>query len=139
MSRMHIHHVSVEFGDCDPAQIAYYPNFFRWYDAACHHFFESCGVPPWRELEKAIGIIGTPVVEATSRFVRPTSYGDRIEVHTSIEEWREKSFIMKYQLRRGPELLTEAREVRIFAIRHPNDPSRIKAIPIPEDIRRMCE
>jgi 4-hydroxybenzoyl-CoA thioesterase len=22
--------VTVEFGDCDPAGIAFYPNFFRW-------------------------------------------------------------------------------------------------------------
>lgn len=139
MGRVHIHHVNVEFGDCDPAQIAYFPNFFRWYDAASRHFFESCGVPPWRELEKTVGIIGTPVVDAHSRFVRPTSYGDRIEVHTSVEEWREKSFVMRYELRRGKDLLAEGRDTRIFAIRHPEDPSRIKAIPIPQDIRRMCE
>lgn len=139
MRRVHIHHVNVEFGDCDPAQIAYFPNFFRWYDAASRHFFASCGVPPWRELEKSVGIIGTPVVEASSRFVRPTSYGDKVEVHTSIEEWREKSFVMKYELRRGEDLLAEGRDIRIFAIRHPADPSRIKAIPIPEDIKRLCE
>lgn len=138
MPRIHIHHVNVEFGDCDPAQIAYFPNFFRWYDAASRHFFESCGVPPWRELERSVGIIGTPVVEASSRFIRPTSYGDRIEVHTAIEEWREKSFVMTYQLKRGAELLAEGRDVRIFAVRHPEDPARIKAVPVPDDIRRMC-
>jgi len=139
MPRVHIHPVHVEFGDCDPAQIAYFPNFFRWYDAASRHFFESCGVPPWRELERSVGIIGTPVVEANSTFVRPTSYGDSIEVHTWVDEWRDKSFVMKYRLIRGDVLLAEGRDVRIFAIRHPDDPSRIKAVPVPEDIRRMCE
>lgn len=139
MARVHIHPVQVEFGDCDPAQIAFYPNFFRWYDSASRHFFESCGVPPWRELERTVGIIGTPVVEASSRFIRPTSYGDQVEVHVSIDEWREKSFVMKYELRRGDELLAEGRDVRIFAIRHPEDPSRIKVVPVPGDIRRLCE
>ena len=139
MARLYIHTVQVEFGDCDPAQIAYFPNFFRWYDAASRHFFSSCGVPPWRELERTIGIIGTPVVEASSRFIRPTSYGDEIEVHVSIEEWREKSFVMKYELKRGAELLAEGRDVRIFAIRHPEDSSRIKVVPVPPDIRRLCE
>jgi 4-hydroxybenzoyl-CoA thioesterase len=138
MPRVQIHRIHVEFGDCDPAQIAYYPNFFRWFDAASRHFFEDCGVPPWRELEKTRGIIGTPVVDASSRFIRPTSYGDVVEVHTSIEEWREKSFVTKYELRRGDALLAEGRDVRIFAIRHPADPARIKAVPIPEDIRIMC-
>lgn len=139
MARVHIHPVQVEFGDCDPAQIAYFPNFFRWYDAASRHFFESCGVPPWRELERSTGIIGTPVVDAHSSFIRPTTYGDRIEVHASIGEWREKSFLTRYQLMRGSELLAEGWDVRIFAIRHPDDASRIKAVPVPEDIRRLCE
>jgi 4-hydroxybenzoyl-CoA thioesterase len=139
MARVQIHRINVEFGDCDPAQIAFYPNFFRWYDSSSRHFFEDCGVPPWRELQKTSGIIGTPVVEASSRFLRPTSYGDVVEVHTWIEEWREKSFVMKHELRRGQELLAEGREVRIFAVHHPDDPTRIKVVPIPEDIRRMCE
>lgn len=139
MPRVQIHRINVEFGDCDPAQIAFYPNFFRWYDASSRHFFEDCGVPPWRELQKTTGVIGTPVVETSSRFIRPTSYGDVVEVHTSIVEWTEKSFVMKHELRRGDVLLAEGRDVRVFAIRHPDDPSRIKAVPVPEDIKRLCE
>jgi 4-hydroxybenzoyl-CoA thioesterase len=138
MTQVHIHSIDVEFGDCDPAQIAFYPNFFRWYDASCRHFFEKCGVPAWRVLERARGIIGAPVVETSSRFIKPTSYGDRIEVHTSILEWREKSFVMRHELVRGQEALAEGRDIRIFAIRHPEDPSRIKAIPVPQDIRELC-
>ena len=51
----HIHPVHVEFGDCDPAQIVYFPNFFRWFDAATFHFFRECGLPSWRELEGVHG------------------------------------------------------------------------------------
>ncbi len=29
MSRVHTTRIDVEFGDCDPAQIVYFPNFFR--------------------------------------------------------------------------------------------------------------
>lgn len=90
---------TVEFGDCDPAGIAFYPNFLRWYDASTRHFFHSCGVPPWRELERTDGIIGTPVVEATLRYVRPVSYGDVIAVTTWVDEWRERSFVLRHELR----------------------------------------
>jgi 4-hydroxybenzoyl-CoA thioesterase len=45
---------------------------------------------------------------------------------------------MKHEIKRDGELLCEGRDVRVFAIRHPEDPARIKAIPIPEDIREMC-
>lgn len=139
MGRTHIHRISVEFGDCDPAGIVFYPNFFRWFDAASRHFFAACGVPAWRVLEKRNGIIGTPLVSVTSNFRLPASYGEVIDVHTSIEEWRGKTFVMKHAAMRCQQLLCEAREVRVFATRHPDDPARIKAVPVPEEIRRLCE
>ena len=133
----HIHSVQVEFGDCDPAQIVYFPNFFRWFDASTFNFFRHCGLPPWRELEDVHGLIGFPVVDVSCKFVRPATVGDRLEVHTTLEEWRDKSFVIKHELRRDGELLAEGREIRVFAKRDPADPSRIKAVPAPEQIRRM--
>jgi 4-hydroxybenzoyl-CoA thioesterase len=44
MPRTTIHRVQVQFGDCDPAQIAFFPNYFRWCDAATLHFFTSGGM-----------------------------------------------------------------------------------------------
>lgn len=138
MAREHVHHISVEFGDCDPAGIVFFPNFFRWYDAASLHFFRQCGLPAWRETEKTRGIIGTPVVDIQSRFIRPATYGDKLQIVSSIIEWRDKSYVMLHQIKRGEELLTEGRDTRVFAIRDPENPERIRAIPIPEDIREMC-
>jgi 4-hydroxybenzoyl-CoA thioesterase len=139
MGRTNVMPVSVEFGDCDPAGIVFYPNFFRWFDASSRHFFAACGVPAWRELEKTTGIIGTPLVSTSADFRMPATYGEKIEVHTSIEEWRGKAFVMKHAAMRGGALLCEVREVRVFATRHPDDPARIKAVTVPEDIRRLCE
>jgi 4-hydroxybenzoyl-CoA thioesterase len=139
MPRTTLHRVQVEFGDCDPAQIAFYPNFFRWFDASAMTFFRECGVPAWRELEKSTGLIGTPIVEAGCKFLRPTTYGDRLEVHTCVSEWRDKSFVLNHQLKRDGAVLAEATEVRVFATRHPDDPARIKVVPVPADIRRLCE
>jgi len=128
----------VEFGDCDPAQIVFYPNFFRWMDAASLRFFRAAGVPPWREFEAQSGIIGTPLVDASARFLRPASYGDVIDVDTAIDEWRGKSFVMSHIIRRGEEVLVEGREVRVFARRHPEDPARIQAVDPPESVRKWC-
>ena len=33
----------VEWGDCDPADIVFYPNYFRWFDAASWNLFEVAG------------------------------------------------------------------------------------------------
>ncbi|MEP7330028.1 MAG: acyl-CoA thioesterase [Betaproteobacteria bacterium] len=138
MPRSHTTRFTVEFGDCDPAQIVFYPNFFRWMDAAFLHFVRAAGVPSWRDMEAQTGIIGTPLVDASARFLRPASYGDAIEVDTSVAEWRGRSFLVKHVIRRATTVLVEGGEVRIFARRHPDDPSRIEAVDVPSDFRARC-
>jgi 4-hydroxybenzoyl-CoA thioesterase len=138
MSRHHTSHFTVEWGDCDSTQIVFYPNFFRWMDAASMRFFRAAGVPPWREFEAQSGIIGTPLVDASARFRRPATYGDAIDVDTAIDEWRGKSFVMSHIIRRGAIVLVEGREVRVFARRHPEDPARIQAVAAPESVRQWC-
>lgn len=139
MSRHHVTDFIVEFGDCDPAQIVFYPNYFRWMDAAALHFFRAAGVPSWREFEAQTGILGTPLVEASAKFLRPASYGDAIAVDTAIDEWRGKSFVMSHIIRRGDAVLVEGREVRVFARRRADDPARIEAVAVPESLRAACE
>ncbi|HEX7270753.1 MAG TPA: acyl-CoA thioesterase [Casimicrobiaceae bacterium] len=139
MSRSHVSHFFVEFGDCDPAQIVFYPNFFRWMDAASLHFFAAAGVLPWHKRDAGDNIIGTPLVDVHARFIAPATYGDKIAIETSIVEWRRKSFVMKHVVRRGDEVLAEGREIRVFARNHPENPGRIEALPPPEMIRKLFE
>ena len=138
MSKVHVHRVDVCFGDCDPAGIVFFPNFSKWMDTASLAFFMACGVPPWRELVKTRGIIGTPLLEIHTKFLKPATYGETIEVHTSVEDWSNKTFRHRHQVRRGDDLLCDGTEVRAFCMRDPANPDRIKAIPIPEDIKALC-
>jgi 4-hydroxybenzoyl-CoA thioesterase len=135
----HTTHFTVEFGDCDPAQIVFYPNFLRWIDSAARHFFVAAGVSSWSEMEAASGIIGTPLVEVTMSFLRPATYGEDITVESWIDEWRGKSFVMKHIVRRGEDVLVEGTETRVFARRHPDDPKRIQAVAPPEHVRRRFD
>lgn len=139
MARSHIDQVRVAFGDCDPAGIVFFPNYFRWVDAASRQFFDACGVPSWCDLELVHGIIGTPLVSVTADFAAPARYGEQLDVHTTVEEWRGRSFVMHHVVRRGETVICTVREIRIFAIRHPDDSSRIKAIAAPPEIRQRCE
>ena len=137
-SRVHVHRVDVHFGDCDPAGIVFFPNFSRWMDQSSLAFFMACGVPPWRELVKTRGIVGTPLLEIHTRFLKTATYGQTIEVHTSVEHWAAKTFRHRHVVRRGDDVLCEGTEVRAFVVHHPDDPSRLKAVPPPEDIVAMC-
>ena len=139
MSKQITHTVRVEFGDCDPARIVWFPNFFRWIDAASRNFFVQCGVPSWQETEKTMGVIGTPLVDTHSRFLRTATYGDMLDIQVTIPEWREKSFVQRYRIMRGDELIMECDEVRIFAGRRADKPEAIRSLPIPAGIRGLCE
>jgi 4-hydroxybenzoyl-CoA thioesterase len=132
-----VYTVKVEFGDCDPARIVWFPNFFRWIDAASRHFFVQCGVPPWHETEKTLGVIGTPLVDTKAKFIASASYGDTLHIHTTIAEWRTKSFVQRYRVMKVGAAIMECEEVRIFAARR--EDGGIRAVAIPPEIRSLCE
>ena len=139
MPRSVIYEVDVHFGDCDPAGIVFFPNFCKWMDQSSLHFFMACGVPPWRELVKTRGIVGTPLLEIHTKFLRTATYGETLQIHTCVQEWRAKVFIQKHLVMRGDTLLCEGEETRAFVVRPPGEPDRIKAIAVPTDIRTLCE
>ena len=143
MPRTTTHTIHVAFGDCDPAGIVYFPNFSRWMDTASLAFFMQCGVPPWRELEKTRGIVGTPLLEIHTQFLKSATYGETLTVTTHVEEWRAKVVVQMHRITRaradgGLDLICEGREVRAFVKRDEQDHDRLRAMPVPEDIRLLC-
>ncbi len=137
MSRSHVYSVQVQFGDCDPAGIVFFPNFNKWMDAASLAFFMACGVPPWRELVKTRGIVGTPLLEIHTKFYVPATYGETLEIHTHVEHWAAKTLRQKHVVKRDGTVLCEGTEVRAFVV-HDAALGRLKAIPVPEDIKALC-
>ena len=107
MSPVHVYTVNVQFGDCDPAQIVWFPNFFRWMDSASRHYFVQRGVPPWRELVKTCFFIVTAMMEIYTKFFKYVNYGESMQIYTSVTEWREKVLVHRHQVRRGDTLMLE--------------------------------
>ncbi len=112
-------------------------------DSASLAFFMQCGVAPWRELAKTRGIIGTPLLEINTKFHKAATYGERLMVTTHVEEWRPKVFVQIHRITRAradgrDDPICEGREVRAFVKRDEHDPDRLRAIPVPEDIRLLC-
>jgi 4-hydroxybenzoyl-CoA thioesterase len=138
VGKANVYRVAVQFGDCDPAGIVFFPNFNRWMDEASLAFFMAQGVPPWRELVKTRGIVGTPLLEIHTRFLKTATYGETIEIHTTVEDWAAKTFRHRHVVKRGADVLCEGTEVRAFVVRDPAHADRIKAIPVPEDIKALC-
>jgi 4-hydroxybenzoyl-CoA thioesterase len=131
--RVHRKQIHVEWGDCDPAGIVYFPRYFEYFDACTNALFESAGLPK-PDLLRTYGIVGIPLVEAHARYIAPSSFGDALLVETRITEWKSSSFSVQHKLYRGEILAVEATEVRVWTARADSDPKHIESRPIPQEI-----
>jgi 4-hydroxybenzoyl-CoA thioesterase len=132
--RTAIYRVSVEFGDCDPANIVFYPNFYRWFDAATHHLLNEAGLG-WTQLRARYGAVGMPLMETGAVYRRPATSGDLLEIQSSVVECTRKSVRLQHLVWRDGELLVDGFEVRILGAPHPDDPKRLRMLEIPDEIR----
>lgn len=126
--------VRVEWGDCDPARIVYYPNFFRWFDQAARNLFEVHGLG-WAELFDRYGTRGMPLVDARAQFRQPARFGDTLEVETVLRRWGTRSFELGHTIRVFGAVAVEGQETRIWGISDPADPEGLKAGTIPDAVK----
>ena len=110
--------VTVEWGHCDPGAIVYFPRYFEWFDASTAALFEDAGLPKAAMLAR-YGCAGIPVVDLRSRFMAPSTFGDRVTIESSITTWRRSSFDIHHRLLRGDDVAVEAFviKMRIPALR----------------------
>ena len=130
--------VTVHWGDTDPAKIVFYPNYFAWFDESARLFFDSVGLS-WEMLMEKYGIAGLPIVEAKAKFIAPSKFRDEIVVESQITEWNEKTFKLSHAVVNRGQRAVEGYEIRVWAHRHPEDPNRLKAMPIPAEIKAVFE
>jgi 4-hydroxybenzoyl-CoA thioesterase len=131
--------VRIEWGDCDPAGIVFYPRYFAMFDASTSFLFEAAG---WKkpDLLREFAIVGYPMVDTRAKFILPSRFGDDIVIETKIAAFRNSSFDVDHKAFRlgpgGERLAIEASETRVWAGRDPEDPERLKSRAIPEVVRR---
>lgn len=125
--------ILIEFGDCDPADIVFFANYFRWFDDCTTALFLAAGLPV-RNLFKSYGVMGIPIVDARARFITPSTHGDELEVESRITELRKSSFVITHRFFRKGELTLEGQETRVWAAAHPTESNRMKAVPLPKEV-----
>lgn len=118
--------IVVSFGDCDPAGIVFYPRYFAWFDATYHAFLGHLGLPH-AELCARLGCIGTGVIESAAEFRSPATNGDMLDVAMAVDEWRERSFRLRYDIRLGDRHVLRGFEARGVFMRRGE---RLEAAPV---------
>ncbi|MBU9723188.1 MULTISPECIES: acyl-CoA thioesterase [Bacillaceae] len=120
----------VNFGDCDPAGIVFYPNFYRWMDQSTHHYFTALGHPTSHLVMKEK--IGMPIVEAKCQFHSPLLFDDIVTIHSTIIEMKNKVFTINHDFYKDGKKVAGGYEVRVWC---DMSSENMKAVTIPNDIR----
>lgn len=117
------HDINVTFGDCDPAGIVFYPNFFRWLDATFHAWLRA-GFGGHGALCKELGAVGLGVMKSEIDFRSPATDGGILRLSLTGIDWEPKVFRLQYQAHVGERLVLTGAETRGMFVRTDN---RMKA------------
>jgi 4-hydroxybenzoyl-CoA thioesterase len=123
--------VRIEWGDCDPAGIIYYPTYFRIFDSATAMLFERALGMTKNQYLKVYDFGGFPLVDTRAEFIRPTRYGDDVTVESTVS-FGKSSFTVQHMITLNDELCAQCTEKRVWVARQPD--GSIKAIPVPEAV-----
>ncbi len=126
--------VRIEWGDCDPAGIIFYPRYFAIFDTSTTMLIERAAGMKKIEYLKAYAIAGHPVVETRARFRLPTRFGDEVSIESAVVACGRSSIKIEHRLTLAGALAAEGWETRVWAGRDPDDPTRIKAQAIPPEV-----
>jgi 4-hydroxybenzoyl-CoA thioesterase len=126
--------VRIEWADCDPAGIVFYPRYFEIFDAATSALFERALGITMFQMFKTFKSAGCPLARTRARFVRPTRCGDDVAVESAVT-FGHASFEIAHHITHKGLTCVECVETRVWVVHDPANPGRYKSQPIPEAVR----
>jgi 4-hydroxybenzoyl-CoA thioesterase len=131
MAFTNIRTVRIEWGDCDPAGIIFYPRYFQIFDASTAILFETALGMSKFEMFRKLPFTGFPLVRTNARFLRPTRFGDEVTVESTIAFGR-SSFDVTHRLSLKNELCAECAEKRVWTVRDAH--GKLTSHPVPDEV-----
>jgi 4-hydroxybenzoyl-CoA thioesterase len=131
--------VRIEWGDCDPMGIVFFPRYLAMFDDSTHYLFErALGLTKYKMM-LAYDFAGMPLVDVRARFIVPSRFGDDVDIDSKIGEFRRSSFVVEHRLRKGDALAVECFETRVWIRRHPDDRDEMQSQPVPDEVKKRFE
>src|ERR1700737_2164428 len=106
---VHRRDVQIQWGDCDPANIVYYPRYFEMFDDSTSILFEAAGFSK-QDIIKKYGLVGIPMVDTRAKFHIASTHGDWITLESRIESFKRSSFEVTHKGFKGEARATGACE-----------------------------
>jgi len=126
--------LTIEWGQCDPAGIVFYPRYFEMFDASTAFLFAAALGMTKRAMLARFDAVGFPMVDTHAKFHVPSAFGDPVRIESTVAQFRRSSFDVVHRILKSDTLAVEGFETRVWVGRHPDDPARIKAQPIPDEV-----
>jgi 4-hydroxybenzoyl-CoA thioesterase len=124
----------IQWGECDPAGIVFYPRYFEMFDSCTTAMFSAAlGLTKYQMFE-TYKFAGYPMVDTRARFMTPTKFGDDVTIETTITKLGKSSFDILHHIKLDGALAVEGFETRVWVGRDPADPAKIKSQPIPREV-----
>ena len=118
----------IQFHHCDPAGIVFYPQYFYILHEAKEEFLAHVGHPMHRMVN--VQRRGWPIVKLETAFMRPSRYGDPVDVEIGLSKLGSASVGLVYTLRGADGERLVARSVIVLT-----DLDTGKPVPMPDDLR----
>jgi 4-hydroxybenzoyl-CoA thioesterase len=129
-----IRDVRIQWCDCDPAGIIFYPRYFEMFDTSTTTLLERALGMNKIDYLKAYRFAGHPLVEARARFRFPTRFGDDVAIESVLVGYGRSSFKIEHRLTKAGALAAEGFETRVWAIHPADNPKGMKSQPIPPEV-----
>jgi 4-hydroxybenzoyl-CoA thioesterase len=126
--------VRIEWGDCDPAGIVFFPRYFAMFDHSTTLLIERALGIRKAQFNERYPFDGYPVVDTRARFLLPTRFGDDVAIETRLLAIRRSSFDLTHRLSKDGELAAEGFETRVWSVRDKSRPGGYRAEPIPPEV-----
>ena len=124
----------IEWGDCDPAGIVFFPRYFAMFDSCTTALVsQALGMSKY-QFTRHYEFQGYPMVDTRARFLKPAKFNDLADIVSEVAEFRRSSFEVKHRISIGGELAVEGSETRVWAAQDPGDPTKLKGMPIPAEV-----
>lgn len=128
------HRRMIEWGECDPAGIVFYPRYFMMFDNATTLLISRASGLTKFQLSKKYGMSGYPMVDTQAKFHSPNRYGDEVTIESEFTRIGSASFDIAHRILRDGRLTAEGFEKRVWVTRSADDPDRIRSQPIPAEL-----
>ena len=126
--------VRIEWGDCDPAGIVFYPRYLAIFDASTTALIECALGMTKHQYLKVYDFGGHPLVNTHARFHVPTRFGDDVLVESTVAAFRRSSFDVRHRLSKNGQLAVEGFETRVWVRGDPTTPEGMKSSPLPREV-----